>query len=119
MFRYILNELLATTNGALAALFLDWEGETVELVCDRDLSDHDLRIIGAYQGIFLSQLRTLCDKVAAGAPQRFKIDFPDTKILSSDVKDGYYVVLLVDRTANEGLAWHRLESCRGKLIAEM
>ena len=48
MFRMILNELLATTPGALAALFLDYEGETVDLVCDRDLSDHDLRIIGAY-----------------------------------------------------------------------
>ena len=53
MFRLILDELLVTTHGALAALFLDFEGETVELVCDRDLSDHDLRILGAYQGIFL------------------------------------------------------------------
>ena len=30
----ILHELIATTKGALAALFLDWEGETVELVCE-------------------------------------------------------------------------------------
>ena len=119
MFRLILDELLVTTHGALAALFLDFEGETVELVCDRDLSDHNLRILGAYQGIFLMQLRTLCDNVVAGEPRRFKIEFAEKAVLSYDVKDGYYVVLLVDNSFNEGVAWRRLERCREKLLAEM
>lgn len=119
MFRLILNELLVTTGGALAALFLDYEGETVELVCDRDLSDHDLRVLGAYQGVFLSQLRKLCEDMSAGAPQRFKIEFATVRVLSFDVKDGYYVVLLADQTANEGIAWRRLSQCREKLLAEM
>lgn len=119
MFRLILNEMLATTRGALAALFLDYEGETVELVCDRDLDDHALRILGAYQGIFLGRLRTLCSHAAAGEPQRFKIEFAETSVLSFDVKDGYYVVLLVDANANEGLAWRKLERCRERLLTEM
>lgn len=119
MFRLILNEMLVTTAGALAALFLDYEGETVELVCDRDLNDHDLRILGAYQGIFLGQLRDLCAHADAGAPQRFKIQFPETSVLSFDVKDGYYIVLLVDATANEGMAWRKLEKCRERLLDEM
>ena len=119
MFRLILHEMLATTRGALAALFLDYEGETVELVCDRDLPDHDLRILGAYQGIFLTQLRALCNHASAGDPQRFKIEFAHTCVLSYDVKDGYYVVLLVDGSANEGVAWRKLEKCRQRLIEEM
>lgn len=119
MFNLILNEMLATTRGALAALFLDYEGETVELVCDRDLNDHDLRILGAYQVIFMGRLRTLCANATAGQPQRFKIEFAGTSVLSFDVKDGYYVVLLVDETANEGIAWRKLERCRERLIAEM
>jgi len=119
VFRLILDELLATTSGAQAALFLDWEGETVELVCDHDLSDHELRIIGAYQGIFLSQLRELCAQVEAGEPRRFKIELASHVVLSYDVKDGYYVVLLANTSVNEGLAWRRLEQCREKLIAEM
>ena len=119
MFRMILDQLLVTTHGALAALFLDYEGETVELVCDRDLSDHALRILGAYQGIFLDRLRTLCANAGAGAPQRFKLQFAEMAVLSYDVKDGYYVVLLVDASFNEGVAWKRLESCRDRLIAEM
>ena len=68
MFRLILHELLATTTGALAALFLDFEGETVELVCEHDLNDHELRILGAYQGIFLTRLRALTSQIAAGEP---------------------------------------------------
>lgn len=119
MFRLILDELLVTTHGALAALFLDWEGETVELVCDRDLSDHALRILGAYQGIFLDQLRTLCAHAGVGTPRRFKLQFEAMTVMSYDVKDGYYVVLLVDATSNEGMAWRRLDRCRERLIAEM
>jgi len=117
--RTYLNELVATTSGAQAALFLDWEGETVELACDHDLSDHELRIIGAYQGIFLSRLRALCAQVQAGEPRRYKIELDTRAVLSYDVKDGYYVVLLVDTSFNEGLAWRRLEKCRERLLAEM
>jgi len=119
MFRLILHELIATTTGALAALFLDYEGETVELVCEHDLNDHDLRILGAYQGIFLTQLRALCAQIEAGEPRRFKVEFAETSVLLCDIRDGYYVVLLVDRTFNEGFAWRRLETCREKLLAEM
>jgi len=119
VFRLILHELLATTKGALAALFLDYEGETVELVCEHDLNDHDLRILGAYQGIFLAQLRALCASVAAGEPHRFKVEFEESGVLIADIKDGYYIVLLVDHTFNEGFAWRRLEECKRKLIAEM
>ena len=115
----ILHELIATTNGALAALFLDYEGETVELVCEHDLDDHNLRILGAYQGIFLTQLRAMCDNIGAGDLHRFKFEFETNAVLISDIKDGYYVVLLVDRAANEGFAWRQLERCREKLIEEM
>ena len=116
----ILHELVATTSGALAALFLDFEGETVDMVCEHDLSDHDLRIVGAYQGIFLNRLREICTKLKIGPPLRFRVDFEGhTGILSLDVKDGYYLVLLVDSKANEGTTWHQMDSCKAKLIAEM
>lgn len=120
-FRRILLDLVRTTDGALGAVFLDFEGETVELVTDRpfDADDHDLKIIGAYQGIFLTQIRRLCEKIDAGRPDRFKLEFAMTKVLSCDLKDGYYVVLIVDHTGNEGVAWHRLDHCRERLLDEM
>lgn len=119
MFRMILDELLVTTHGAQAAIFLDWEGETVELACDHDLSDHELRILGAYQGIFLTRLRGMCANVGAGEPHRFKIEFAQKAVLSYDVRDGYFVVLLLGGSFNEGLAWRRLEKCVQQLRDEM
>lgn len=119
VFRSILDQLLATTPGAVAIIFLDFQGETVELVCDRDLSDHDLRIVGAYQGIFLSRLRELCARGDLGSPRRFKIEFEANMILSCDLKDGYYLVMLLDDKGNEGTAWHKLETCRERVLAEM
>jgi hypothetical protein len=119
VFRQILDELLVTTPGALAAIFLDWEGETVALACDRDLSDHSLRVLGAYQGLFLTQLRAICTHTGAGNPQRFKIEFESNSVLSYDVRDGYYLVMLVDGSSNEAIAWRRLEKCRDRMMAEM
>ena len=118
-FRGILHELVHSTDGAVGAIFLDQEGETVELVSADGLAPDDLRVIGAYQGIFLSQLKRLCTAIDAGAPRRFKVEYEKMNVLSCDLKDGYYVSLLVKPQTNEGLAWHRLSVCRESLLAEM
>jgi predicted regulator of Ras-like GTPase activity (Roadblock/LC7/MglB family) len=120
-FRSILLELLQSIHGSLGALLLDWEGESVEAVTERpfDADDHDLKVIGAYQGIFLTRLKNLCDDIAIGTPHRFKIDFAGTTVMSSDLKDGYYVVLIVEPATNEGVAWRELERCREKLLEEI
>jgi hypothetical protein len=118
-FRRILHELLIATDGSLGAMFLDYEGETVACHTERDLEEHDLKIIGAYQGIFLTQLRRLCGDMAIGQPQRFKIEFSGSKILSCSLKDGYYVVLVCEPDSNEGVAWHRLSIAATHLLQEM
>ena len=61
----------------------------------------------------------MCALVDAGAPQRFKIEFDNLAVMSFDIKDGYFIVLLVDDTSNEGIAWRRMEKCRERLIADM
>lgn len=121
MFQQILLDMIRETSGALGAIFLDWEGETVEMVTDRplDADDHDLKIIGAYQGIFLTQLRKLCEEIEVGRPERFKIEFARTRIFSCDLKDGYYLVLVADETTNEGIAWQHLGKCRDRLLPEI
>jgi hypothetical protein len=119
VFRLILDEMLVKTHGALAALFVDYEGETVALTCDRDLSDHALRVLGAYQVVYFDRLRAICSRVSDGSPHRFKIEFDAMSVLSWDVKDGYSIVLLVDGSVNEGLAWRGLQKCRERLLEEM
>ena len=121
MFEQILRDLLETTSGAVGAIFLDREGEAVQFWTERvfDIGADGLKAIGAYQGIYLAELKRLCDRIGAGRPERFTIHFAQIKVMSCDLKDGYYVVLIVDPDANEGTAWHRLRSCREKLLAEL
>ena len=120
-FQNILHDLVSSIPGAIGALFLDWEGETVEMLGARpfEAEDHDLKIMGAYQGIFLTQLRQICDRISAGTPHRFKVEFAKTKVLSCDLADGYYLVLVVDGGTNEGLAWQRMDGSRERLLAEL
>jgi len=120
-FRDILADLLQATRGAIGAAFLDSEGESVEVASARpfDTDDHELRVIGAYAGIFLSHLRRVAEATESGSSRRFKIDFAATTIFCSDLGDGYYLVVVVDAAAVEGAVWQALERCRAALLAEM
>jgi len=119
-FREILADALQAVGGAIGAIFLDSEGESVEVVSARpfDTDDHELRVIGAYAGIFLSQLRRITDATSGGAASRYKIEFAKSRIFCCDLRDGYYLVLVVDG-AVEGLVWQALERCRDQLLGEM
>jgi hypothetical protein len=121
VFRDILAEVLQSTGGAIGAVFLDSEGESVEVVSARpfDTDDHALRVIGAYAGIFLSRLRRITEAAESGAVRRYKIDFAACGVFCCDLKDGYYLVLVVDAGAVEGIVWQRLKLCRDVLLGEM
>jgi hypothetical protein len=118
MFQQTLSRMLFAVDGSVAAMFLDHEGEAVEVVGDLGLSDN-LKIIGAYHGIHLNQLRHLTRDLELGTPERFKVDLGRYRVLTSVLDDGYYLVVVLDRHANEGTAWHELSSCRQALLAEL
>src|SRR4051794_9751271 len=59
VFQYVLANLLAHNDHALGALFLDGSGETFDLACGTDFSPYEMRVIGAYLGIYLRQLERL------------------------------------------------------------
>jgi predicted regulator of Ras-like GTPase activity (Roadblock/LC7/MglB family) len=121
VFQNILGELLRTTDGAIGAVFLDHEGEAVALHSERifDIGEYGLKAIGAYSGMFLNQARRLSENVDGGEPHRITIGFEHAKVLSCPLKDGYYLVLVLDPHANEGIAWQRLNGTRTALLAEM
>lgn len=112
---------MAAVPGAIGVMFLDYEGETVEMLGERpfELSDDDLRIIGAYQGIFLTQLRDLCVQLQAGGLRRFKLDFATARVFTFALTDGYYVVFVTESASNEAMVWRQLFKCRERLLAAM
>jgi hypothetical protein len=121
LFGDILRDVLGSTHGAIGAVFLDSEGESVEVVTARpfETDDHDLRVIGAYAGIFMSKLRRVADATDGGDVARYKFDFAASRIFCCNLHEGYYLVLIVDATAIEGIAWQRLDHCRAALLQEM
>jgi predicted regulator of Ras-like GTPase activity (Roadblock/LC7/MglB family) len=120
-FQRILSELLQSCDGSIGAAFLDHEGEAVALRSERifDIGEYGLKAIGAYAGMFLTNVRHICDVVDGGNPERLTITFDHAKVLSCPLKDGYYVILVVDAHANEGLAWNRLDHTRNELMQEI
>jgi hypothetical protein len=120
-FEGILRHLLENVPGSIGAVFLDREGESVALWAERvfEIGPEGLRAIGAYQGIFLAELRRLCERTAAGRLLRVTIDFEHVKLLTCDLKDGYYLVLVMEHAASEGIAWRGLNACRERLVHEI
>jgi hypothetical protein len=121
LFADILKGVLESTHGAIGAVFLDSEGESVEVVTARpfETDDHDLRVIGAYAGIFISQLRRVATTSDGGDVVRYKFDFAASRIFCCNLNEGYYLVLIVDAGAVEGIVWRRLDECRMALLREM
>jgi predicted regulator of Ras-like GTPase activity (Roadblock/LC7/MglB family) len=117
VFRVILRDLVAAVDGALAALFIDHHGEAVDAF--GSLPDYDLKIIGAYQGIYLGQIEAICRAMAHGGAAQLKIEWDRATILNTVVDDEYYLVLVLASGANEGIAWRELARTRERVRQEM
>jgi hypothetical protein len=114
-FNYLLTNLLVDVPEALGAIFLDEEGETVDFVT-RHGEPFDLKVEGAYQGIFIRQLASAFRTVRAGELESFVAEGSELATLTHILPDGYYVVLVARKPMAQARARHHL--CRtAKLIA--
>ena len=117
-FYQLLERMMDGLDGALGAMFLDQEGEAVVIV-PKKLPRYDLQVIGAYEGIYLSQLRRIAEDSGMGGTERFTISCANSTLLTFTLKDGYYLVLVLDHSGLEGVGWHRLARCRDAILEEM
>lgn len=117
-FADVLRELVLNTDGAIAAIFLDREGETVQVIGEDFLRD-ELKVIGAYQGIFVAEAKKICSEMNHGNLQRLKVDWRGTTMLNRLLPDGYYLVVVLCSGSNEALAWAEMERCSEKLRREI
>jgi hypothetical protein len=117
-FKPILQQLLTHVPQSLGAIFLDAEGETVDLL-GYGVSTDTLKILGAYYGIFLGQLRRLSSATTCGEVERFRVTFRKVVVFTVSLRDGYYVMLISEPEVNEGVAWRHLARTREQLLAEI
>jgi len=113
-FQYVLADLLSRVAGALGVLFLDYDGETVEaLGCTNSI--YDIKVLGAYQGIFLGQAKVFCQQQGLGTFEQMVMKIGREKFLTISLPDGYYVTLILSDLACEGQARRELQLAARKI----
>lgn len=117
-FQYILANLLAECRHAVAVMFLDDAGETVDLATS-EYQPFDLQVVGAYLGIYLRQMQAALENAAIGAPEAMQIEHQNLNIHLRTLPDGYYLALVQKKDGLPGRARHRVERAARQLAAEL
>ncbi len=117
-FEYILGNLLARNEGAVGALFFDDSGEAVDLAC-ADSSHTEIRIVGAYVGIYLRQLERLTSNSDLGEPEVLQIAHKNLNIFAVPVEDGYCLALIQRRPALASTARRSLLAASEEIRQEL
>jgi predicted regulator of Ras-like GTPase activity (Roadblock/LC7/MglB family) len=89
-----LDELVRQVPEAICAVFIDGEGETVDLASR--VNPFDARIAGAEMSIVLDSIRRSRTKLGEGAVIELRIEGNARSILVRHVAEGYDIVVLVD-----------------------
>jgi len=117
-FEYLLADLLSRIDGAVGVLFLDDSGETVDFAC-AEASPYQMRVVGAYAGIYLRQMADFLRSSGQGEPLWLHVEKEDLHLYATPLPDGYYVVLVQRAPALTGRARRLLEAARDQLAQEL
>ena len=117
-FEYTLANLLAKNEGAIAVIFVDETGETVDLAV-ADFTHYDMKIMGAYMGIYLRQMEMLTERVEGGLPDVLHIEKEKIHLFTAALPDGYHLVLVQRRPASVGVSRRTLLEARDEIAREI
>jgi predicted regulator of Ras-like GTPase activity (Roadblock/LC7/MglB family) len=92
-YQYILANLVAQNQGAIGALFLDESGETIDLAC-ADLTPFQLKVVGAYVGIYLRQMERVMQDNDLGTVRVIHIVKDDLHIFALPLPEDYSLALV-------------------------
>ena len=117
-YQYILANLLAKAEGAVGVLFLDDSGETVDLACS-DFTPYQMRVLGAYLGIYMRQLRKVTEGNSLGKLELIHIEKDALHVYAAPLPDGYYLVLVQPQPALAAKAQRALEEAAEELARHL
>jgi len=116
-FQYVLANLLAAADGAVGVLFLDDGGETVDVVCS-ELTPHQMKVFGAYFGIYLRQLARIC-REPLGRPGLVHVEREGLHLHAITLPDGYSLLLVQRRPGQVAKARAHLQRAGEDLRREV
>jgi predicted regulator of Ras-like GTPase activity (Roadblock/LC7/MglB family) len=114
----LLERLLASVPGALAALLLDSNGEVVVEAGPRVERDRH-RLIGAYQGLALSTARQATERYDVGRIRCLVFRYQTGTLVLRPLRDGYYLVMSLGPEAGLGRGMHFAAEIGVDLDAEL
>jgi predicted regulator of Ras-like GTPase activity (Roadblock/LC7/MglB family) len=112
-FRRILKDLVTTLPGAWGAVFVDWEGESVELFATSD--EYEVKLAGAEVGLLLSRLVASGKAASLGLTVSAMVIANETAFFLHTLDEQYFVLLAADHRVLPGLARARLQSAVAQL----
>lgn len=111
-----LRKLLDSVDGAVAAGFADYDGESVQFEGTLDADTH--RLLLAYQGIVLHHLQSV-HQVFGETPTRISCRHQNLQVIIEPLKSGYFVVLTLKPNSNLYRAGHCLEQTAQELNQDL
>ena len=106
-FGEVLADLVGGTPGALGAVFIDWEGESVDQF--GHIPEFDIRIMGAHWGIILNQVKTITERHGLGLPTSIMLSNEQSDVIIRTITEDYYVVLALKKGAHLATALKELD----------
>lgn len=117
-FQYILANLLAESPNAVAVMFMDDAGETVDLATS-EYQPFDVQIVGAYLGIYLRQVQAALETAGIGIPEAMQIRHENIHIHLHTLPDGYFLALIQKSAGLAGRGRYRVERAAHQLATEL
>ncbi len=113
-FREILNTLLEAP-GALGAAFIDPQGQAVAQAGDPAVTD----VLGALQSVWLGEIGRASQRAGLGPVSDLSLEFANQQVLSAQVKEGYFLLVVFAAGGLPSVARARLEEARDELAREI
>lgn len=116
-FDVILKEL-ATTVGAEGAIMLDYDAEMVAAFSES--TTNDIGLIGAHHAVIFNIIKNVSSEKGGKVEVKSVVITTETnKLIITTIKDGYCLVLVMDKSKSTGLALIESERVIAQLEEEM
>ncbi len=101
--------------GSLGAAFLDPQGQTIAQAGASDA----MEVLGAYQSVWLAEMARASRRAGLGELGELSLDFGARRVVSAEVKDGYFILVLLAQDGLVAPIRARLEAARRDLAREI
>lgn len=119
-FGAILQDLVGRVPHARGAVFVDGEGEYVELyTTDGAAGEDDMKLTGAHEGIVLNMFAEAARNSSQGAPRELYVRNQELDVFACMLKDGYFVLLTREPKGVPGQALFELRRAARAIEAEI